>query len=91
MSQADLDRMKTALNESWLRPTLAWKSAAQRWGERGTIEDDRDELRYDVEKRAAGLRARSVPDDLAMRLAIEQALTAKGYLRVTPGRKALCE
>jgi hypothetical protein len=91
IDQTVLDQMKTALNDHWRRPTLGWQSATQCWQARCALDDDRDELRYEVEQRAARLRARSIPNDLAMRLAIEQALTAKGYLRVTPGRKALCE
>jgi transposase-like protein len=89
--QVELDRMKTALNERWLRPTLSWRSAAQCWAARGTLDDVRDSFLDDVHERAARLRAKGIEDRLAMRLAIEQALTMKGYLRVTPGRKALCE
>ena len=90
-SQVQLDAMKTALNESWLRPTLGWRNAAQCWNERPSLDEDRDELRDEVERRAARLRASNVSDDLAMRLAIEQALTQRGYLRVTPGRLLLCD
>ena len=91
IDQTVLDQMKTALNDHWLRPTLGWRSATQCWQARCTLDDDRDELRHEVEQRAARLRAHNISNDLAMRLAIEQALTAKGYLRVTPGRKTLCE
>jgi hypothetical protein len=90
IDQEHLLRMKTALNEAWLRPTLGWMSAAQCWEARRPIDEDRAELRKDVEERATRLRAKSVEKELATRLAIEQALIAKGYLRVTPGRKTLC-
>lgn len=86
-----LEEMKNALNALWRRPRLGWCTASEVWNSRPTLDEDRDELRYDVQQRAARLRAHDVDNQLAMRLAIEQALTAKGYLRVTPGRKALCE
>lgn len=91
VSQADLDRMKTTFNERWLRPRLGWRSAAECWNQRGPIDDDRVELRDDVERRAAALRSKCVQPDLAMRLAIEQALIARGHLRITPGRAVLCD
>jgi hypothetical protein len=89
--QTELDRMKTALNERWLRPTLKWRSAAHRWAARPPIDHERDSFLDDIRQRAARLRGHHVEDRLAMRLAIEQALTQRGYLRVTPGRLALCE
>ena len=85
--QADLDRMKTAVNVRWLRPTLDWRSAAECWESRPPLDDDRDELHAEVQDRAARLRAHNVSNDMAMRLAIEQALTQRGYLRITPGTK----
>ncbi len=91
VDQRTLEAMKNALNERWLRPILGWRSAAQCWESRATLDDDRDELRYEVEQRANRLRGHDVEFKLAQRLAIEQALTARGYLRVTPGRMALCE
>lgn len=91
MTQSDLDRMKTAMNERWLRPTLGWRSAADHWNERPSLDDDRDELHDDVHERAGRLRFHDVDANLAMRLAIEQALTERGYLHITPGRTLLCE
>jgi len=91
VTQADLDRMKTAFNDAWLRPTLGWRSAAQCWDARRPLDDDRDELHEEVHRRAAQLRAHDVDTDLAMRLAIEQALTQRGYLKITSGRRLLCE
>lgn len=89
--QTELDRMKSALNERWLRPTLRWKSAAEIWTTRRCFDDERGSFLDDVDERAARLRGRGLDHRLAMRLAIEQALTQKGYLRITSGRKALCE
>ena len=83
--------MKSALNERWLRPTLGWKSAAEVWRTRRSHDDERGSFLDEVDRRAAQLRGRDLVDRLAMRLAIEQALKQRGYLRVTPGRKALCE
>jgi transposase InsO family protein len=89
--QPQLDEMKSALNERWLRPTLGWRNAAQCWNERPFVDEDRDEFRDDVQRRAARLRASNISEDLAMRLAIEQALTKRGLLKVTPGRLLLCD
>jgi hypothetical protein len=89
--QTELDRMKSALNERWLRPTLGWKSAAELWATRRSFDDERGSFLDEIRERAAYLRVRDLPQRLAMRLAIEQALTQRGYLRVTPGRSALCE
>lgn len=87
VDQRGLDEMKNALNDLWRRPRLGWRTATQCWEERGPLEDDRDALRIDVELRAQRLRENNVVSDLAMRLAIEQALIEKGYLRVIPGTK----
>lgn len=89
--QTELDRMKSALNERWLRPTLGWKTAAQIWQARRSFDDERGSFLDEIDGRAARLRGHGIDQRLAMRLAIEQALTQRGYLRVTPGRKALCE
>jgi transposase len=89
--QVELDRMKSALNERWLRPTLGWKSAAQVWATRRSFEHERGSFLDEVDERAARLRGHGIDQRLAMRLAIEQALTQRGYLRVTPGRLVLCE
>lgn len=85
VDQQHLDHMKNALNDLWHRPRLGWRTATQCWEQRESLEEDRDALRFDVEHRARQLRKRHVAPDLAMRLAIEQALTAKGYLRVIAG------
>jgi hypothetical protein len=89
--QAELDRMKKAVNERWLRPTLNWSSAAQAWQRRRHFDHERSSFLDDVADRAARLHDRTDDRRLAMRLAIEQALIQRGYLRITHGRKALCE
>jgi hypothetical protein len=89
--QTNLDRMKSALNERWLRPTLGWKSAAELWQTRRSFEDERSSFLDEIDERVARLRDHGLDLRLATRLAIEQALAQKGYLRVTLGRKALCE
>jgi hypothetical protein len=89
--QTELDRMRIAVNERWLRRTLNWKSAAELWQTRRSFDDERGSFLDEVNERAAQLRERGLDSRLAMRLAIEQALTQKGYLRITPGRTVLCE
>ena len=91
VTQSHLDAMRTALNCLWRRPTLAWRSAAELWAARPPLDDDRYELYDEVQHRAAKLRAQRVEEDLAMRLAIEQALTQRGLLKITPGRSLLRE
>ena len=89
--QAELEHMKRALNERWLRPTLGWRSAANVWDTRRTFADERGSFLDEIDERTAQLCSHGIDLHLARRLAIEQALTMSGYLRVTPGRKALCE
>jgi transposase InsO family protein len=84
-------RMRSALNETWRRRSLDWRTAAEIWALRPTMQEDRIALHDEVTDRAARLRADDIDEDLAMRLAIEKALTDRGYLRVTPGRRVLCE
>jgi hypothetical protein len=54
--------------------------------ERQPVTDDRAQLHDEVLDRAARLRGDGLDDDLAMRLAIEKALTIRGYLRVLERR-----
>jgi transposase-like protein len=89
--QSALDRMKSAFNDDWRRPTLGWRTPSECWNQRRTRDDERDSFLDDVNERAARLRDHDVEVSLAMRLAIEQALTQKGILRITPGRQVLCE
>ena len=90
-TQSQLDAMKSALNARWLRPTLRWHSAAQLWERRRSFDDERSSFLDETDERAAHLRDRGLDQRLATRLAIEQALTQRGYLRVTLGRQTLCE
>ncbi len=76
--------MLDALNTELPRASLGWRTAAQVWRERRTVQLDRRALREEVESRAARLREhlqqRTDVEDLAWRLAIEQALIHRGYL-----------
>jgi len=86
-----LSTMTTALNRLWRRPTLGWRTAEEVWISRPPLDDDRDELHDEVRERAARRRAEGIAPDMATRLAIEQALVTRGYLRITTGQQALCE
>lgn len=78
-----------AVNELWRRRTLGWKTASEVWVARPRLAVDRSALREEVVERTARigreLQRRGHPADLAERLAIEQALTTRGYLRQTVG------
>jgi len=79
-----------AVNSLWRRRTLGWKTASEAWDARRSIDGiDRAALREEVIERAArigrSLQHRGKPADLARRLAIEQALQSRGYLRQTIG------
>jgi transposase len=80
-----LAEMLEALNKLWRRRTLAWRTAHELWSARKPVEIDRRALREEVNERAARiaqqLQHRGKPADLAQRLAIEQALESRGYLR----------
>jgi hypothetical protein len=79
------DRVLHALNNLWKRPTLAWRTANDVWNERPKMREDRSLLREEVQERAARIRRHldtaNTPADLAERLAIQHALTTRGYLR----------
>lgn len=90
VDQESLEAMRIALNREWHRPTLGWRSAEDVWAARPSFDDDRSRFHDDVHERASRLRER-VGEDLAMRLAIEQALTQRGLLKVTPRRSVLRE
>jgi len=74
-------KMLHALNERWPRRTLGFKTAAELWNARPKLDVDRRELRDEVNRDADEQRRRNLPDDLATRLAIEKALTRRGWLR----------
>ena len=77
------------LNDVWRRRTLGWQTASEVWGNRPEPVVDRVALFEEVNERAAligrRLQHRGEPADLARRLAIEQALETRGYLRQTAG------
>ena len=83
--EARLDEVLEAVNKLWRRRTLAWQSAFEAWSTRVPIDIDRGALCEEVSERAAHiaqqLHHRGKPADLAERLAIEQALESRGYLR----------
>lgn len=80
-----LEEILEAVNKLWRRRTLGWKTAYEAWSARPRFQIDRRALREEVSERAARIRRhmqhRGKPADLAERLAIEQALETRGYLR----------
>lgn len=86
-----LPAMTTSLNRLWRRPTLGWRTAEEVWLNQPPLDDDRAQLYTEVHERAARRCGDEIAPDLAMRLAIEQALITRGYLRITTGQQALCE
>lgn len=88
---ADIDRelepMRHALNELWPRRALGWQTPADHWTRRPILIEDRAALRREAQRRAALLMARdaAADEDWAWRIAIEQALIDRGYLRMTTG------
>ena len=84
-----LREMLGSVNGLWRRRKLDWKTAAEVWAARQPLSVDRKELREEVKERAAGiasqLERRGKPADLAERLAIEQVLERRGYLRKEVG------
>jgi len=84
------ERMRRALNEAWSRRRLGWMTAHQRWSTRVVPSDDRGQLRDAVADREARLRSHQrlgnrADELLVQRLAVEQELTQRGYLRQQPG------
>jgi hypothetical protein len=89
VNQITIDDMMRSLNNRWPRRKLGWTTAAREWSTRPTINVDRVQLRKEAEERFGRLVARdNVKPSLGWRLAVEQALTARGLLRVTPGAGA---
>jgi len=84
-----LEQILEAVNKLWRRRTLGWRTAYEAWSVRRCLELDRRELREEVSERAARigreLHRRGKPADLAERLAIEQALETRGFLRQQVG------
>jgi hypothetical protein len=81
--------MLASVNGLWRRRKLGWKTASEVWKQRLPLNIDRHELRQEVQQRASriarDLDVRGKPADLAERLAIEQALERRGYLRKEVG------
>ena len=77
------------LNTLWRRRELGWQTAAEAWDHRPQLDVDRAALIDEVQHRAAAIRrhldVRGAPADMVQRLAIEQALKARGYLRQALG------
>lgn len=84
-----LEEILEAVNKLWRRRTLSWRTAYEAWSARVRLQIDRRALREEVSERAARigrqLQHRGKPADLAERLAIEQALQTRGFLRQQPG------
>ncbi|HEU5142461.1 MAG TPA: hypothetical protein VFU04_04805 [Solirubrobacterales bacterium] len=87
---ADCSHLRTVLNGQWRRPTLEWRTAECVWEQRGELAIDRDELRDAVADGAARRLRAGLHHDLAWRLAVENVLTNKNLLRLTPKPKVLC-
>lgn len=81
-----IERMMSSLNNSWRRRRLGWSTPAERWEARPELNMDRAQLRRDVEQRWRHLSAEGgLKSDLGWRLAVQQALTSRGLIRVVPG------
>jgi hypothetical protein len=86
VNSGTLDHMMESLNNLWPRRRLGWMTAAQGWSTRPAIDIDRVKLRKEVEKTCRRLVARhDVNATVGWRLAVKQALTRRGLLRVRPG------
>ncbi|MBK7861608.1 MAG: hypothetical protein IPJ65_23930 [Archangiaceae bacterium] len=82
--EAEAARMLNAWNSTLPRRMLSWQTAEQVWARRTALVVDRQQLREEVADRAARIQrqldVRGEPADLAERLAIEAALTQRGWL-----------
>lgn len=81
-----VDPMMASLNNSWRRRRLGWRTPGECWRLRTDPVVDRVALRTEVEKKCRTLVAEhGLKPDLGWRLAVEQALTSRGLLRIKPG------
>jgi hypothetical protein len=84
-NEASARQMVDAFNVAWRRRRLGWNTAEEAWKTRPRLTIDREEFRNEVARRTSRIRTRldmkGKPKDLAERLAIEQALIARGLLR----------
>ncbi len=82
-------QLQAVMNGRWPRRDLLWQTADERWRQRPVLPDDRRALREEVIERRTRIQPHLTvpgkPGDFAERLAIEQALTDRGYLRRDPG------
>jgi hypothetical protein len=89
MNPRDLDTMMAALNGEWRRKSLRWQTAAEAWAQRPRLEIDRDALAEEARDRAQRLRrtldGNAVAKGLTWRLAVKQALSIRGLLRIETG------
>lgn len=79
------ERMRSALNALWPRPSLDGWTAEQAWRAHDNVCVDRHALRRDVERQVAGLVSAGVEALRAQRLAIESALQERGLLIIQQG------
>src|SRR6266508_3134999 len=83
------EHLRYLCNARWRRRTLGWRTAEEAWIQRASLTDDHAAFHQEVQHRAARLQrhlaGRGHPADLPERLAIEQALSARGYLRRVSG------
>src|SRR5262249_55087012 len=83
--QPCLQNMLESVNNLWPRCTLGFRTAAAVWNARPPLTLDRNAFREEVHERAIriarAMTNRGLPADLAERLAIEQTLVRRGYLR----------
>src|SRR5690606_17997858 len=80
---------RRALNEHWPRRSLGYKTPAEVWKARPQVTEDRSALRAEVADRSERIRfhlkGSGGPANLSERLAIEQALLHRGWLRREAG------
>jgi transposase len=83
----ELEQMRCALNAVRPRPTLSYQTAEDMWDKRPELREDRSALREAVTDSAARIarrtdqsRIRGSVADFPQRIAIEQALSQRGYL-----------
>ncbi len=83
-----MTQLEETMNGRWPRRGLLWQTPDERWRQRPVLPDDRRALREEVMERRTRIQrhltVHGKPADFAERLAIEQALTARGYLRRVP-------
>jgi hypothetical protein len=81
-------QLQAVINARWPRRSLLWQTPDERWRQRPVLPDDRRILREEVIERRTRIQrhltVHGKPADFTERLAIEQALTARGYLRRVP-------